>query len=58
MENQRMNKDGCLLFNNLIISDICCIFFALYSLGLLSEKKFSKESWRNLSIDGKILVVF
>lgn len=23
-----------------------------------SEKKFSKESWRNLSIDGKILVVF
>lgn len=39
MENQGTNKDGYFLFNKLIINDIYCMFFALYSLGLLSDAK-------------------
>lgn len=42
MENQGTNKDGYFLFNKLIINDIYCMFFALYSLGLLS----SSEIWK------------
>lgn len=41
MENQGTNKDGYFLFNKLIINDIYCMFFALYSLGLLSIAAFN-----------------
>jgi len=44
MENQGTNKDGYFLFNKLIINDIYCMFFALYSLGLLSDAEIWKIS--------------
>ena len=48
MENQRMNKGGYLLFNELIINNIYCIFFALCFLVLLSDAEPGENSTENI----------
>ena len=48
MENQGTNKDGYFLFNKLIINDIYCMFFALYSLGLLSDAELREDLTEDL----------
>lgn len=50
MENQGTNKDGYFLFNKLIINDIYCMFFALYSLGLLSDAEFREYLTENIVV--------
>lgn len=50
MENQGTNKDGYFLFNKLIINDIYCMFFALYSLGLLSDAEFREYLAENIVV--------
>lgn len=50
MENQGTNKDGYFLFNKLIINDIYCMFFALYSLGLLSDAEFREYLDENIVV--------
>ena len=50
IENQRMNKDRCLLLNKLIINNIYCIFFVFCFIRLLSDAELRKDLCQNVGV--------
>lgn len=50
IENQRMNKDRCLLLNKLIINNIDCIFFVFCFIRLLSDAEFREYLAENIVV--------